>query len=47
MSLTTDAKLPRLEPAMAYVDLLQFDPGRVQQLQKVFIRWMKSGQGPV
>ena len=34
--------IPGLEPAMAYVDRLEFDPQRVKPLQKVFIRCMKS-----
>jgi pimeloyl-ACP methyl ester carboxylesterase len=34
--------IPGLEPAMAYVDKLDFDPQRVKPLKKVFIRCMKS-----
>jgi pimeloyl-ACP methyl ester carboxylesterase len=34
--------IPGLEPAMAYVDKLEFDPERLKPLQKVFIRCMKS-----
>lgn len=34
--------IPGLEPAMAYVDKLEFDPERIKPLQKVFIRCMES-----
>jgi pimeloyl-ACP methyl ester carboxylesterase len=34
--------IPGLEPAMAYVDKLRFDPEKVQHLEKVFIRCTKS-----
>ena len=34
--------IPGLEPAMAYVDALQFDPMKIEPLDKVFIRCTKS-----
>ncbi len=36
------ASIPGLEPAMAYVDKLWFDPEKVHPVEKVFIRCMKS-----
>jgi pimeloyl-ACP methyl ester carboxylesterase len=36
------ASIPGLEPAMAYIDPLVFDPGKVDPLEKVFIRCTKS-----